>query len=330
MTVVVCAAADHRFFELLHLMVLSVRHKPEGRRVSLAILDLGLTPEQRTLLGPLVDRMVEPGWDMRFATSGNQSGREAWRGFKAMTARPFLPRHFPGYETYVWIDSDAWVQDWHAVDCLVRAAAGGAIAIVPEIDRSYRTEYDRGRNRRWMMHNYRRFFGKSAAEALWLMPVLNSGVFALRHDAVHWQAWAEDFQAGLLRETDLTVEQTALNHAIYTRGLPHHFLPSRFNWLVNKALPKYDPVTGQFTDPVPPHEPLGIVHLSGDAKKTKHLLRCIDRRGMFGTWLRYRPERAVQGYEPPNRAPLAEAHHLAEQQAASRRRARLRPERPSE
>jgi lipopolysaccharide biosynthesis glycosyltransferase len=36
-------------------------------------------------------------------------GRE-W--LKSQVSRAFLPKYFPNYEKYLWIDCDAWVNDW--------------------------------------------------------------------------------------------------------------------------------------------------------------------------------------------------------------------------
>ena len=296
MKTIICTAADHRFFDLLMGLIRSIRDKPEGRGIGIGVLDLGLTVEQRQSLAPLISHFAEPGWDMAFPEGSLGPTHAAKDGYKAMTARPFLPRYFPGYDIYIWIDADAWIQDWEAIDCLERAASWGEIAIIPEMDRAYRTSYDYGRKRRWMRENYRRFFGEEAARKFRHMPVLNSGVFALRRDAPHWQAWATDFQAGLLRQPDLTVEQTALNFTLYSRRLPHHFLPARFNWLVNKATPKFDLTRKLFTEPLLPHQPLGIIHLSGRAKDIQHMVWTTDSSGQIGTKLRYNPARRQPTY----------------------------------
>src|ERR1019366_3197819 len=82
--------------------------------------------------------LKEPGWDLDFP------GRAALpRHYQAMTARPYLPRHFPGYETYLWIDADAWVQDDAVLDLFIATARRGELAIVPEIDRGYWTIHKR-------------------------------------------------------------------------------------------------------------------------------------------------------------------------------------------
>ena len=44
---------------------------------------------------------------------------------------------------YLWIDADAWVQEWSAVDMMLATCERGARAICPEIDRSYKRHYER-------------------------------------------------------------------------------------------------------------------------------------------------------------------------------------------
>ena len=40
-------------------------------------------------------------------------GRE-W--LKSQVSRAFLPKYFPNYEKYLWIDADAWVNSWEAIE----------------------------------------------------------------------------------------------------------------------------------------------------------------------------------------------------------------------
>ena len=95
---VIISAADTEFFRLLSGLVRSIRAtQPEP--FPLCVLDCGLEPDQRGWLAVRDVALVEPCWDY--------TGFEApgpW--FKAMTARPNLPKWVPGYEMYFWIDAD--------------------------------------------------------------------------------------------------------------------------------------------------------------------------------------------------------------------------------
>lgn len=291
---VIVSAADSRYFPLLQDAVMSVRALSPA--VAVGVLDLGLLPEQREWLGPRVTHLVEPGWDVDFP------GREqAPRAFQAQVARPFLPRHFPGYQMYFWLDADAWVQDWRVVELYCAAAGRDRLAITPEIDRAYKRHYKRpkllGRTLAWK--NYREAFGWRAADRLGRNPMVNCGVFALHRDAPHWQAWARLIARVLQRTRFFFAEQTALNYAIFAEHLPVNFLPAYCNWMVGDATPAFDAGRGLLVEPYAPYEPLGVVHLAG-ADSKDHIFRLAQLDGgTIETGLRYRATREL--CRPPAR-----------------------------
>lgn len=121
-------------FTLLRDLVLSVRDKSEGRPQAIGFLDLGLTPEQRDWLTVQGCLLVAPDWDVAFPDMGS---RPEW--LKAMVSRPFLPRHFPGFATYAWLDADIWLQDFQALADYFTVAQSNpdAVAITLELERAY-------------------------------------------------------------------------------------------------------------------------------------------------------------------------------------------------
>jgi hypothetical protein len=279
---IIVSAADAGYFPLLQDLVLSVRAQRSG--APLGILDLGLLPEQRGWLSDRSAKLVRPEWDVDFP------GRDrAPESFKAQVARPFLPRHFPGYERYLWIDADAWLQDWCAVELYCAASGRDRLAIVPEIDRAYKRHYKRpklfGRTLAWK--NYREAFGWRAADRLGRNPMVNCGVFALHREAPHWDTWAALIARVLQRTRFFYAEQTALNYAIFAEHLPVDFLPAYCNWLAGDAAPAFDACRGLFVEPYAPHEVIGVMHLAGTEQKTQRFaLRCLDG-GTVETMLRY-------------------------------------------
>ena len=279
---VILSAADSGYFPLLQDLVLSVRAQRPG--VAIGVLDLGLLPDQRNWLGGRVAHVVCPEWDVDFP--GRDRAPEA---FKAQVARPFLPRHFPGYETYLWIDADAWLQDWRAVELYCAAAGQDRLAIVPEIDRAYKRHYKRpklfGRTLAWK--NYREAFGWRATDRLGRNPMVNCGVFALHGAAPHWRVWSRLIAQVLQRTRFFYAEQTALNYAIFAEHLPVNFLPAYCNWLAGDAAPAFDARRGLFVEPYAPHETIGVMHLAGPEQKSQRFrLQCLDG-GAVETMLRY-------------------------------------------
>lgn len=266
---IVCAA-DAQYFPLLKDLVDSIAIDPVASRFALSVLDLGLTDAHRAWLQVQGATVKAPGWDMDFP------GRERIPAFfQAMTARPFLPKHFPGYAVYLWIDADAWVQDGTVLDWYVRAARRGLLAITPEVDRAYSSFYKRPKLFGWGQNfkAYRFAFGWRIADRLARYPILNSGVFALAAEAPHWALWAQRLNEALnrrrLRRLDIRglelklVEQTALNRVVHGDKASATFLPAVANWFCGKGAPMYDAVAGRLVEPNEPHAPLGVVHLAG-------------------------------------------------------------------
>jgi len=275
----IASGADRDYFPLLRDTVLSVlAHQPDA---ALGILDLGLDREQRLWLSSRVEHIVRPAWDLNFPRRA-----QAPETFKAQVARPFLRRHFPGYETYLWIDADAWLQDGAAIDLYVSAAGSDKLAITPEIDRAYKRHYKRPKPFGWSLawKNYRKAFGLRAADRLGRNPMVNCGVFALHHDAPHWDAWARVLSRVLQRTQFFFVEH-----------LPVNFLPAYCNWMPGDASPAFDTERGLFVEPYAPHEVIGVMHLAGREQKL-HLFRLsrLDG-GTVETSLRYSETRLLCG-----------------------------------
>ena len=289
----IVSGADSGYFPLLRDTVLSIRaQRPDA---AIGILDVGLEAEQREWLAERIAHLVHPGWDIDFPHRDRTPEVR-----KAQFARPFLPRHFPGYETYLWIDADAWLQDWRAVELYLAAAGPDKLAITPEIDRAYKRHYKRpklfGRTLAWK--NYREAFGWRVADRLGRNPMVNCGVFALHRDAPHWQAWARVMRQVAQRTRFFFVEQTALNYVIFAERLPVNFLPAYCNWMPGDATPAFDAANGRFVEPYAPHEVIGIMHLAGPEQKT-HIFR-LNRLdgGEVATSLRYSETRALCGFGP--------------------------------
>ena len=252
--------------------------------VPIGVLDLGLEADQRDWLAARVTHLVAPGWDVAFPRQDRTPNT-----LKAQVARPFLPRHFAGYEVYFWLDADAWLQDWRAVELFCAAAGRDRLAIAPELDRAYKRHYKRpklfGLTLQWKM--YREAFGWRAADRLGRNPMLNCGVFALHRDAPHWAAWQRLIAQVLQRTRFFYVEQAALNYAVFAEGLPVNLLPAYCNWMPGDAAPAFDPARRVFVEPYAPHEVIGVMHLAGPVQKT-HVFRLAQLGGgTVETGLRY-------------------------------------------
>jgi len=209
MNTIIISGADAAYWPLLSGMLHSIEQGPRKEGITVGILDLGLAPEHRDRLRSYGAIVVEPGWDYPVA----HFSKPAPNAFQAMTARPHLPRHFPGYDMYIWLDADCWVQDPQAIALLASAASQKKFAIVPEVHRSY---FTLSPYVQWLHDCYRRCYNENAANWLVYYPLLNCGVFAATGDAPQWAKWQEHLGRIIKRHDEFFffAEQTALNGAI--------------------------------------------------------------------------------------------------------------------
>jgi hypothetical protein len=271
---VICTGADAAYFPLLQGLVRSLAAGRLASRLPVGVLDLGLSAEQTTWLAGQGAQVVVPGWDLDFP------GRERAPGhYRAMTARPFLPRYFPGYDLYQWIDADAWVQDDDILTVFFAAAAEGKLAIVAELDRGYWTMY---KPPKLWTQNHKAFawgFGVRVGYRLGRNPILNSGVFALAADAPHWPLWAAAHRRMLQRRrlrpapsdrfNFFLAEQTALNYVVFADRQPYTLLPATANWFCGKGTPRWSRRRGQMVEPHAPYATLSVIHLAGQGMKER-------------------------------------------------------------
>ena len=261
MQIIIITAADANYFELVRGTILSVREKPEGENVAIGFFDLGCTPEQLQWLKTQVNIIQKPDWDFNFPGQN-----EAPHYLKGLLARPFLRRHFPNFDIYLWIDADAWVQDWQAVELLVKGAAKRGSAVVPELDRGYYLAYGKlPWYWQFVYRDYQAAFGEEVAQNLHSYPTINAGIFALQKDAPHWEIWAEYLEQGLQRHVSLMTDQIALNRLVYGTEMfdKTEMLPARCNWSCNFGLPVWDKHQACFVEPYLPQEAIGILHITG-------------------------------------------------------------------
>jgi hypothetical protein len=272
---IVITAADARYAEFAKGCIQSVRDKPPGRDTAIAFLDLGCTTQQRDTLQPMVDFLVEPQWEFDF------EGRDAKPAYlRGLLARPFLRRYFPGYEVYFWLDADAWLQDWAAVELFAEGARRRTgMALVPEIDRGSARQYG-GLPDYWKLTAswYQAAFGGDVAAKLHSFPMLNAGVFALHHDAPHWQVWEDSIRLALQSACTIMTDQLALNYSIYIQGMFKHseLLPAWCNWMCHNGFPLWHREKSCLVEPYLPHTPIGILHLTTRDKSPVRRLTTTD------------------------------------------------------
>ena len=131
---VIVSLADANYFDLLNELVDSIKRFKESKDVAICILDAGLTEEQKEKLTKKVDEIKSAEWDIE-VPAFKVRGKE-W--LKSQVSRAFLPKYFPNYEKYLWIDCDAWVNDWNTVELYFKACDNGKLGITQTIGPGYK------------------------------------------------------------------------------------------------------------------------------------------------------------------------------------------------
>jgi glycosyl transferase family 8 len=259
MKTTIVSAADAGYFPLLQGLVASIRlHQPD-QKISLAVMDLGMASAQLQELRSQSVAIVEGRWDFDFPSRAS-----APRSLQWMTARCHLPKYFPDVEQFIWIDADAWLQDWRAIELLQYTSSGRGVAIVPEIHRAYPQNYGlhaadkKSDNYDFFLWSY----GEEVAKAMDRLAVINAGVFAIRSDNPVWECWANWVRRGMNGKLHKLVDQCALSLAIFHDKFPFVPLPAWCDWMCGQALPFYDLKRRCLCESVPPFEPISIVHVT--------------------------------------------------------------------
>jgi hypothetical protein len=273
----IVTAADQEYAVLLKGLILSIRdgegHPGEGRRIRIVVLDLGLARQTVRELSSLCD--FHSVSEAPFPIARGDHPRPL---LLSRALRPFLPHLFPGYRVYTWLDADTWVQDVSGLAVLREAALTAGLAVVPSLERSYECLYDKhSRHFRWMQPIIAQAFGESVAGNLAFRPALNSGVFSATPSSPVWEHYADALRQ-VFAKSRFVRDQPAFNVAIYRNAVPFYPLPSQYNWLCLRRLPRLDVERRTLTAPGLPREDLAIVHLTKQLCYRELSLGCSDGR----------------------------------------------------
>ena len=263
---VIISLADANYFELVNELVDSIKNHKQSENVAICIMDAGLKSEQIEILDKKVDIIKKAEWDIEVSSS-KVKDRE-W--LKSQVSRAFLPRYFPGYDKYLWIDADAWVNSWYAIELYFKGCDDKKLAIATSADRAYgrvlRADWFFRSFARIKSQNYKHAkssgFSEKIAREVALKPHLNIGVFALQSNAPHWEVWQKNLKKALSSGKIWGSEQIAMNITIYSDKLDVEILPAYCNWTLIEAL-KFDEKSNTLVEPYLPNHEIGIVHFAG-------------------------------------------------------------------
>jgi hypothetical protein len=263
---VIVSLADSNYFELLNELVDSIKGFEKSKDTAICILDAGLTSEQKLTLSKKVDEIKSAEWDIEVPAI-KVKGKE-W--LKSQVSRAFLPKYFPNYEKYLWIDCDAWVNDWECIELYFKACEGGKLGITQTLGPGYKIMSKVN----WLFgkiaiiksqnfkHAVKSKIGLSKARKLAFAPHINIGVFSLEKNSPGWISWQNNLVQTLKSGNIFGSEGLAINMSVYIDELETEFLPLNCNWIASNLLPKFDEIKNTYVEPYLPNYKIGIMHLA--------------------------------------------------------------------
>ena len=263
---VIVSLADANYFPLLQELIKSIKRFKESENIAICILDAGLTQDQKNKLSNDVDEIKSAEWDIE--VPGYKVKDKEW--LKSQVSRAFLPKYFPSYQKYLWIDCDAWVNDWNCVELYLKACDDGKLGITQTIGPGYRITSKVN----WLVgklaivksqnfkHAVKSKIGYEKARKLAFAPHINIGVFSLEKNSKGWTVWQNNLLKTLKAGNIFGSEGLAINMSVYIDNLETEFLPLNCNWITSNLLPKYDQQKKTFVEPFLPNYKIGIMHLA--------------------------------------------------------------------
>ena len=213
-----------------------------------------------------VDEIKSAEWDIK-VSSIKVRGKE-W--LKSQVSRAFLPNYFPKYDKYLWIDCDAWVNDWKSIELYFRACESGKLGITQTLGPGYRVmskvSWLLGRLALIKSQNFKHAISSridmDKARKLAFAPHINIGVFSLEKNSPCWEIWQENLKKALSSGKIFGSEGLAINMSVYIDNVETEFLPLNCNWIASNLLPKFDEQNNSFVEPFLPNYKIGIMHLA--------------------------------------------------------------------
>ena len=274
---VIVSLADSNYYPLLNELIESIKRFNESNNVAICVLDAGLSDYQKKELSTKVDEIKSAEWDIK-VPDNKIKGRE-W--LKSQVSRAFLPKYFPSYEKYLWIDCDAWVNDWETIEIYFKACDDGKLGITQTIGPGYKITSKVN----WVFgklaiiksqnfkHAVKSNIGYEKARKLAFAPHINIGVFSLEKNSNTWNSWQKNLEQTLKSGEIFGSEQLAMNVCVYIDDIETEFLPLNCNWITSNLLPKFDEDNDTFVEPYLPNYKIGIMHLAAGIWKDNKDMR---------------------------------------------------------
>lgn len=243
MKTAIISGCDNNYFNQYLNLYYSLLDNECNQYADLCFVNISISEENLKKINKNIKKIVQPEWDFNLPFKTDE-----WK--KILTIRPFLKKYFPGYDNYIWLDSDTWVQSNDFIADFAKASERGRISIVPEFDINYevlkkkysfkKIFFDFYKVGGWSYKNLKKYFDNKTLDNLFQKPILNAGVFSIPGNSIVWDKWAKEYKKIVENASDdycLNMDQASLNKVIYENLNLVNFFGSEYNYLIKNCLP---------------------------------------------------------------------------------------------
>ena len=259
----IVSSADENYFILLRELYLSTQNL---KGFDFAILNCGLSDQSKKFFIDKNIQIIESEWEFKIPQFKIR-GREF---LKAQFSRFYLEKYFPGYENYIWMDSDTWISCPETFNYYIQGSNNSGFAITPQVDRASPKLI----SIKWLMNfptkinsiNYKNIsksLSINLAKKYAGHFTLNAGCFAYNHKFDGMKKIRANLELASRKGRIFGSDQVALAISIYEDNIPAEFLPAYTNYMCEFRYPMYDQNNSFFVEPFLPHHPIGVMHLAG-------------------------------------------------------------------
>lgn len=235
MRVMIVSGSDAVFWPIAKGCIDSLSNvSKKNSEIFLGFLDDGLKLDQIEYLTSRGFKVERTRWGLGIP----ESFQKGFPGSRVKVSKTMLPEIFPGFDVYIWLDADTWLQEESAISDLVEGALAREISVVSQRNPKYSLKQFLNL---WRVLVAREYFGFSSALNVLLRPYYNSGVFAMKPTSMVWSIWQSTWGSAFKRRHQIRVsDQAALNHVITTQKVRVAKFDATYNWACHLAQPNWD------------------------------------------------------------------------------------------
>ena len=259
----IVSSSDSKYSQLLIELYNSIKNI-DG--FDFAVLDCGLSENSKSFFNQRGIDCKIPDWEFE-VPNYKIRGRDY---LKIQFSRFFLDKYFPGYENYIWMDSDTWINCPETFQYYIKGAKQSGFAICPQVDRASPKLLDT----KWFLNfpikinsinfkNISRSINKNMAKKYAGHYTLNAGCFSYNSKFDGLKIIKKNLSIASKKGRIFGSDQVALALTMFEDKVPFELLPSYCNWICEHTLPKFCNSKNLFVEPYIPNHNIGVMHLAG-------------------------------------------------------------------